>query len=83
MCCTVTSGVLSRAELTVEGTEPEAIAGGVDAGSTARFCAVVRSLDERGADPTVRVDRLREVRPEVGADLDTGYQLRAPPRTGR
>jgi hypothetical protein len=51
--------VLSRAELLVGGVEPEPLAGGMDAGPTARFTAVVRSLGDPGSDPTVRVDRLR------------------------
>ena len=55
--------VLSRAELTVDGAEPEGISGGLDAGQVARFCAVVRSLGDPGADPTVRVDRIRQVHP--------------------
>ena len=55
--------VLSRAELTVDGAEPEAIAGGLDAGQVGRFSAVVRSLGDPGADPTVRLDRVRRVRP--------------------
>jgi hypothetical protein len=54
--------VLSRAELLVDGAEPEPIAGGPDAGSAARFTAVVRSLGDPGQDPTVRVDRIRRVR---------------------
>jgi hypothetical protein len=54
--------VLSRAELLVDGAEPDAVAGGPDAGSAARFTAVVRSLGDPGADPTVRVDRFRRVR---------------------
>ncbi|HEX5495935.1 MAG TPA: glycogen debranching N-terminal domain-containing protein [Mycobacteriales bacterium] len=55
--------VLSRAELTVGGVEPEPVAGGTDAGATARFSAVARSLGDPGADPTVRIDRIRAVRP--------------------
>ena len=54
--------VLSRAELLVDGAEPDPVAGGPDAGPCARFTAVVRSLGDPGPDPTVRVDRFRRVR---------------------
>jgi hypothetical protein len=53
--------VLSRAELTVAGDRPVALAGGLDGASAARFTAIARSLGDEGPDPTVRVERSRRV----------------------
>ncbi|HET9170783.1 MAG TPA: glycogen debranching N-terminal domain-containing protein [Actinospica sp.] len=53
--------VLSRAELTVAGVEPVALAGGLDGASSARFTAIARTLGDEGPDPTVRVERSRRV----------------------
>ena len=55
--------VLSRAELRVDGVEPVPVAGGLDPDSAAlaRFGALARTLGDEGADPTVRVERLRRV----------------------
>lgn len=51
--------VLSLAELTVNGEEPEAIAGAPDTGPVARFVSLARGLGDPGPDPTVRIDRTR------------------------
>jgi glycogen debranching enzyme len=54
---------LAEARLLVDGREPEAI-GHTPAGPGAtRFVSVVRWLGTRIADPTVRIDRIRRVRP--------------------
>jgi len=53
--------VLCRAELQVDGAEPVALTGGLDGAGEARFTALVRSLGDAGADPTVRVERSRRV----------------------
>lgn len=53
--------VLSRARLQVDGADPVALAGGLDGADAARFTALVRSLGDTGADPTVRVERSRRV----------------------
>ncbi|MDT0164370.1 glycogen debranching N-terminal domain-containing protein [Actinotalea sp. AC32] len=59
--------VLSRAELLVDGVPPETVAAGpVGAGAdTVEVVALLRTVDEPGADPTVRLRRTRTVRPGV------------------
>ena len=51
--------VLSQAVLVVGGAQPQPVAGGYDAASSARFTSLVRTLGDPGADPTVRVERVR------------------------
>ncbi|MEV4754267.1 glycogen debranching N-terminal domain-containing protein [Micromonospora sp. NPDC049559] len=55
--------VLRQAELRIDGREPEAIAHGTDGPHGARFVSLARWLGDPGADPTVRVDRIRRVVP--------------------
>lgn len=53
--------VLSGALLIVDGTLPEAIASGTDGAGRARTVLLARTVDGPGADPTARLERLREV----------------------
>lgn len=55
--------VLSRAELRLDGAEPVAVADRLDGASAARFTGIARTLGDPGADPTVRVERIRRVVP--------------------
>lgn len=55
--------VLSEAVLRVDGAEPETVSAALTGASGARVTAIVRTLGDPGPDPTVRVDRLREVSP--------------------
>ncbi|MFD1720760.1 glycogen debranching N-terminal domain-containing protein [Amnibacterium endophyticum] len=62
--------VVSRLEIEVEGSAAEPI--GVDRSSEgARFTALLRGLDGDGADPRVRLEVLRTVRPDGMADALT------------
>ncbi|MDX6209619.1 MAG: hypothetical protein QOE24_2010 [Frankiales bacterium] len=51
--------VLSRAEVRVDGREPEAVLAVLDGSSAAGFTLLARWLGDRGADPSVRLDRHR------------------------
>ncbi|MDX6211279.1 MAG: hypothetical protein QOF82_366, partial [Frankiales bacterium] len=51
--------VLSRAEVRVDGREPEAVLAYLDGSSAAGFTLLARWLGDRGADPSVRLDRHR------------------------
>jgi glycogen debranching enzyme len=53
--------VLSQAVLAVDGAQPQPVAGGYDEAASARFTGLVRTLGDPGADPTVRVERIRRV----------------------
>ncbi|WP_420112478.1 glycogen debranching N-terminal domain-containing protein [Pseudactinotalea sp.] len=53
--------VLSTAVLTVAGVEPEPIAASASGPGGVLVTALARDVDEAGADPTVRLDRVREV----------------------
>ncbi|MEV6372180.1 amylo-alpha-1,6-glucosidase [Micromonospora musae] len=55
--------VLSRAELRVDGREPESLARGSVGPHAVRFVGLTRWLGDPGPDPTVRVERLRRVSP--------------------
>ncbi|MBC7291965.1 MAG: amylo-alpha-1,6-glucosidase, partial [Actinotalea sp.] len=55
--------VLSRAELTVGGAEPETIGAGPAGPGAVEVVALLRTVDGPGADPTVRLRRLRTVVP--------------------
>jgi glycogen debranching enzyme len=55
--------VLTRAELTVAGAEPVVVAAGPAGRASLEVVAVASAVDEPGADPTVRVRRVRVVRP--------------------
>ncbi|MEO3780765.1 glycogen debranching N-terminal domain-containing protein [Micromonospora sp. B11E3] len=55
--------VLSRAELRVDDREPEALTRGPVGPHAARFVGLTRWLGDPGADPTVRVDRVRRLEP--------------------
>lgn len=54
--------VLGGIALTVGGAVPEHIATGSPDAATAVFTSLARGIDDRTADPRVRVDRTREVR---------------------
>ncbi|MDX6257687.1 MAG: hypothetical protein QOJ11_4021 [Frankiales bacterium] len=51
--------VLSRAEVHIDGREPEAVLAALDGSSAAGFTLLARWLGDRGADPSVRLDRRR------------------------
>ena len=53
--------VLAHAELRLDGEAPTGIAGTFDGADRAHFTAVARNLGDPTPDPTVRVDRFREV----------------------
>ncbi len=55
--------VVAEAVLRLDGVEPDPIRYAPDGPGGARFVGVVRHLGDRTADPTVRVDRRRTVRP--------------------
>ncbi|WP_433428832.1 glycogen debranching N-terminal domain-containing protein [Nonomuraea sp. CA-141351] len=55
--------VLSQARLLVGGREPESVGHAPDGAGRARFVSLARWLGDRTADPTVRLDRLRELGP--------------------
>ncbi|WP_147796497.1 glycogen debranching N-terminal domain-containing protein [Cellulomonas sp. Y8] len=55
--------VLAGARLTVGGAAPEAVASGADGPGRARTVLLARAVDGPGADPTARLERLREVVP--------------------
>jgi hypothetical protein len=55
--------VLSRAELRIDDREPEALTRGADGPHQVRFVGLARWLGDPGADPTVRVDRVRRLDP--------------------
>ncbi|WP_308250727.1 amylo-alpha-1,6-glucosidase [Nonomuraea rhizosphaerae] len=57
------SRALSRATLTVDGLEPEAVGHAFQAAGRTRFVSVARWLGDPISDPTVRLDRTREVAP--------------------
>ncbi|MEU4568530.1 glycogen debranching N-terminal domain-containing protein [Micromonospora sp. NPDC023956] len=56
--------VLSRAELRIDGREPEGLAAGPDGPHGARFVSTARWLGDPHPDPTVRVDRIRRATPD-------------------
>ncbi|RKR90818.1 glycogen debranching enzyme [Micromonospora pisi] len=55
--------VLARAELLVDGREPEAISHHTDGPHGARFVSLIRWLGDPTPDPTVRIDRIRRMTP--------------------
>ncbi|GAA4447841.1 amylo-alpha-1,6-glucosidase [Phytohabitans houttuyneae] len=55
--------VLAEARLLVDGREPDAIGHTAAGPGATRFVSLVRWLGTRIADPTVRIDRTRRVRP--------------------
>ncbi|MEU7743497.1 glycogen debranching N-terminal domain-containing protein [Nonomuraea sp. NPDC049158] len=60
---------LSQVKLAVDGREPEAVGHAARAAGRTRFVSLVRWLGDPIADPTVRVDRTREVSPGRMAEL--------------
>ncbi|MFD1543244.1 glycogen debranching N-terminal domain-containing protein, partial [Nonomuraea guangzhouensis] len=60
---------LSQVTLAVDGWEPEAVGHAAQAAGRTRFVSLVRRLGDPIADPTVRVDRTREVTPGRMAEL--------------
>ncbi|MEU7857649.1 glycogen debranching N-terminal domain-containing protein [Nonomuraea sp. NPDC049141] len=60
---------LSQVTLAVDGWEPEAVGHAAQAAGRTRFVSLVRRLGDPIADPTVRVDRTREVAPGRMAEL--------------
>ncbi|RMI01342.1 glycogen debranching N-terminal domain-containing protein, partial [Cellulomonas triticagri] len=61
--------VLRGAHLTVDGAAPAAVASGADGPGRARAVLLARGVDGPGADPTARLERVREVTP--GAVTET------------
>jgi glycogen debranching enzyme len=57
------SRVLSQATLAIDGREPEPIGHAPGTAGRTRFVSVVRWLGDPIADPTVRVDRTRQIAP--------------------
>ncbi|GAA3223508.1 amylo-alpha-1,6-glucosidase [Nonomuraea helvata] len=55
--------VLSQARLFVDGREPESVGHAPAGAGRDRFVSLARWLGDRTADPTVRLDRLRELSP--------------------
>ncbi|MFC4586318.1 amylo-alpha-1,6-glucosidase [Sphaerisporangium corydalis] len=55
------SRALSQVRLLIDGREPEPIAHSLTGPGGARFVSLARWLGDPGPDPTVRVDRVREV----------------------
>jgi hypothetical protein len=55
--------VLSAAVLRLDGREPEAIGHAPEGAGTTRFVSVARRLGDARSDPTVRVERVRRLRP--------------------
>ncbi|MER7889667.1 glycogen debranching N-terminal domain-containing protein [Micromonospora sp. NPDC094482] len=55
--------VLSRAELRVDGREPEGLTQGADGPHAVRFVGLARWLGDPTPDPTVRIERLRRLTP--------------------
>lgn len=53
--------VLRQAELRLGGDEPAALSSRLDGADTAWFTGIARLLGDSGADPTVRVERVRHV----------------------
>ena len=53
--------VLSQAVLRLDGREPEPIGHAVEGGDRVRFVSLARWLGDPGDDPTVRIDRIRQV----------------------
>ncbi|HEX2771296.1 MAG TPA: glycogen debranching N-terminal domain-containing protein [Micromonosporaceae bacterium] len=71
--------VLSRAELLVDGREPEPLTQTLDGPHGARFVSVVRWLGDPIHDPTVRIDRTRRM---VPAGLDEEISVRSAASVG-
>ena len=57
--------VLSLCVLTVDGEEPVAVSGHADGGDAHVFVSLPRGVGDPGPDPTVRLDRRRELSPGV------------------
>ncbi|MFG1705034.1 glycogen debranching N-terminal domain-containing protein [Nonomuraea sp. M3C6] len=55
--------VLSQARLLIDGFEPEAVGHAPAGPGRTRFVSLARRLGDPGPDPTVRLDRVREVSP--------------------
>ncbi|MFC5381390.1 glycogen debranching N-terminal domain-containing protein [Aquipuribacter nitratireducens] len=72
---------LCGAVLTVDGEEPTAVAHHSDGGDAHVFVAVARSLGDPGPDPTVRVERRREVEPGLVREQVTLVSTAARPVT--
>ncbi len=71
--------VISAAELTVGGAEPEPVATTSTTPETAEFIGLVRSLGDRIADPTVWVRRRRRARPTGCVETVTLVNVTAEP----
>jgi glycogen debranching enzyme len=70
---------LSLALLRLDGREPEPIMHVPTGPGTARFAALARWLGDAGADPTVRVDRIRRTEPDGLAEEITIVSTSAVP----
>ncbi len=75
--------VLSGARLTVDGAVPEAVVSGADGPGRTRAVLLARTVDGPGADPTARLERLREVLPGTVTETFTLSCATADPVTGR
>jgi glycogen debranching enzyme len=71
--------VLSRAELLVDGREPEPLTQTLDGPHGARFVSLARWLGDPILDPTVRIDRARRM---VRAGLDEEISVRSSAAVG-
>jgi glycogen debranching enzyme len=60
--------VLRQARLSFDDTEPRALTGRAEGPGRTRFVAFVRGYGDRSGDPTVRVDRVRIMRPDGMAE---------------
>ena len=68
--------VLSSAVVTVDGVEPRAGDGWRLRAGVTHSVGLVRQLDDRGADPTFRIDRRREVARRAGERDAPGRERR-------
>ena len=77
--------VLSRVEVCVGDVEPEVLSAAAAGPGTVEVVAALRSVDEAGADPTVRLRLRRRVTPdgmteEITLEAGTGRSVRVPLR---
>jgi N-terminal domain of (some) glycogen debranching enzymes len=74
---------VSRIRLTIGGEIPDAVLGAADGAGRARFVAFARNLGDRVADPSVRVERIREITPgRLHEEIVVSSWAGMPVRTG-
>jgi glycogen debranching enzyme len=74
---------ISRLRLTVGGELPDAVLGAADGAGRARFVAFARNVGDRVADPSVRVERIREITPgRLHEEIVVSSWAGVPVRTG-